>query len=97
MNDPLFPALIIVTGLALLAVLFRLGDLRKRQEPLHRIDDVVDLLEDTRKRIRSGEEVSPETAHDLRRRITLLEDVLERFTPPERYPDAPPRNPFMSD
>jgi hypothetical protein len=86
MNDPLVPTLMIVAGLAMLAVLFRLGDLRKRHEPLHRLDDVAALLDDARSRIRGGEEFSARTARDLRRGMESLADVLERFAPPETPP-----------
>jgi hypothetical protein len=79
---PLAPVVMIVAGLAVLAVLFRSADLRGKRGPSQRLDQVTEMLEQVQQRVRDGETIPPQIAVELRKATALLADTLAQREKP---------------
>ena len=71
-----FPVVLIVGGLVLLALLWRFTDLRGPREPSHSFDDLASTLDEVRERVNGGEKIPPTTARRLRSAIRWLNEAL---------------------
>ena len=71
-----FPVVLIVGGPVLLAILWRLADLRGLREPSSSFDDLASTLDHVRERVNGGEKIAPIDAQRLRAALKSLNEAL---------------------
>lgn len=71
-----FPVVLIVGGLVLLALLWRFADLRGLRKPPDSFDDLASTLDEARDRVDGGEKISATTVRRLRVALTSLSEAL---------------------
>ena len=71
-----FPVVLIVGGLLLLALLWRFADLRGLRGPSHGLDELATTLDQVRDRVNGGEQIPPGTAARLRNALASLNEAL---------------------
>ena len=71
-----FPVVLIVGGLVLLALLWRFADLHRLREPSSSFDDLASTLDHVRARVSGGEKIAPIDAQRLRAAVKSLNEAL---------------------